>query len=330
MRCLRYHESPTRLQPPRRQTLTSPGIDEPARARRDDRDQSRLAVEATTGVTDLVEAMHHHRRRPRGPRASPLEGPAKALERRWSTERIRGSHQARRREQSTSRSLDSRRSSVKARRAPSGKRCSPRSTACSAITSPSRAQGSLALRDARLRPRRRGSGRPRSAALARELPRASGKIVLLIHGSSMNDRQWSRLGHDHGAALAGELGYTPIYVRYNSRPPHLDQRSRARRACSNSFALGTGRLSSRRSSIIGHSMGGLVARSACHAADAGGLVAKDVDEPSLLGNAASRRRPRARRDILVDCACSGRSGATALRSRALAKIRSAGVTDLRF
>ena len=32
----------------------------------------------------------------------------------------------------------------------------------------------------------------------------------------MHDQQWQRNGHDHGAALARDLGFTPLYARYNS------------------------------------------------------------------------------------------------------------------
>ena len=39
------------------------------------------------------------------------------------------------------------------------------------------------------------------------------KLLVLVHGLCMNDRQWSRDGHDHGAALADELGYLPLYLR---------------------------------------------------------------------------------------------------------------------
>ena len=48
------------------------------------------------------------------------------------------------------------------------------------------------------------------AALADRFPAASGKIVVLVHGSSMSDGQWRRRGHDHGAAPATALGATPI------------------------------------------------------------------------------------------------------------------------
>lgn len=42
------------------------------------------------------------------------------------------------------------------------------------------------------------------------------KLVVLVHGLCMNDRQWCRDGHDHGAALADDLRILPLYLRYNS------------------------------------------------------------------------------------------------------------------
>jgi hypothetical protein len=48
-----------------------------------------------------------------------------------------------------------------------------------------------------------------------ELP-ASRKALVLVHGSSMNDLQWLRQGHDHGVELERELGWSSHYLRYNS------------------------------------------------------------------------------------------------------------------
>src|SRR5262245_12794700 len=53
-------------------------------------------------------------------------------------------------------------------------------------------------------------------ALRAAFPQPSRKLVVLVHGSCMSDRGWLRLGHDHGAALARDLGYTPQYLHYNS------------------------------------------------------------------------------------------------------------------
>ncbi|MFK7799591.1 MAG: hypothetical protein AB8E82_19215 [Aureispira sp.] len=47
-------------------------------------------------------------------------------------------------------------------------------------------------------------------------PTINGKILLMVHGLCMNDIQWTRKGHNHGVALAKDLGKTPIYLHYNS------------------------------------------------------------------------------------------------------------------
>ena len=52
--------------------------------------------------------------------------------------------------------------------------------------------------------------------LAAAIPQAGGKLLVLVHGLCMNDLLWMRKGHDHGAALARDLGYTPVYLHYNS------------------------------------------------------------------------------------------------------------------
>ena len=53
-------------------------------------------------------------------------------------------------------------------------------------------------------------------SLAASFPHAGGKLLILIHGLCRSDLQWLRHGHDHGAALARDLGYTPLYLSYNS------------------------------------------------------------------------------------------------------------------
>ena len=93
----------------------------------------------------------------------------------------------------------------------------------------------------------------------------SDKLLVLAHGLCMNDLKWNRDGHDHGASLAAELGCVPLYLRYNSGLAVAENGER--------FAALLETLSThwpvpvREISIIGHSMGGLVARSACHFAE---------------------------------------------------------------
>lgn len=106
--------------------------------------------------------------------------------------------------------------------------------------------------------------------LARAIERPSSRLIILVHGLCMNDRQWQRNGHDHGAALAGAHRANALYLRYNSGL-HIASNGRE-------FAGQLERLVRfwpvpvRELVIIGHSMGGLVARSACHCAEQEGQV----------------------------------------------------------
>jgi pimeloyl-ACP methyl ester carboxylesterase len=105
-------------------------------------------------------------------------------------------------------------------------------------------------------------------SLRMDVPHASPRIMVFVHGLCMNDRHWNRGGWDHGAALARELGYTPLHVHYNT----------GRRVSVNGRELaGTMErlvrewpVTASEVVIVGHSMGGLVARSACHYAAAAG------------------------------------------------------------
>ena len=173
----------------------------------------------------------------------------------------------------------------------------------------------------------RMSGTPLSmdrAALAAVFPQARHKVVILLHGLCMNDLQWMRAGHDHGAALARDLGYTPLYLHYNSGN-HISTNGRAfaeqMEALIHAWPYPIGRLT-----IIGHSMGGLVARSACHhAALAGHSWLKRLDDLVFLGT-PHFGAPLARAGAWVDYVV-GISPYTAPFAR-LGKVRSAGIKDL--
>ncbi len=166
---------------------------------------------------------------------------------------------------------------------------------------------------------------PEREALAKALPAAGPQLLVLVHGLCMNDRQWLRNGHDHGAALARELGWTPLYLRYNSGL-HVSINGHA-------FAQQLERLVAawpvplQRLAIVGHSMGGLVARSAVHAATQAGLAwPKRLDEIVFLGT-PHHGAPLERAGHWVDLVL----GATpyAAPFARLGRVRSAGITDLR-
>jgi pimeloyl-ACP methyl ester carboxylesterase len=172
------------------------------------------------------------------------------------------------------------------------------------------------------------SGNPLAIEMA--LHRASlsrGKrILLLVHGSCMSDLQWSRQGHDHGAALARDLGYTPVYAHYNSGL-HVSTNGRRLAALLEELVAGWP-LPIEELTVLAHSMGGLVARSACHAGEiAGHRWRRSLRKIVFLGtphHGAALERGGSWVHLLL-----GVSRYSAPFAR-LARIRSAGITDLRF
>lgn len=166
---------------------------------------------------------------------------------------------------------------------------------------------------------------PERDALAASLPAAGDKLLVLVHGLCMNDQQWLRDGHDHGAALERELGYTPVHLRYNSGL-HVSINGHA-------FAHRIDRLVEawpqplRRLVIVTHSMGGLVTRSALHyGAQAGQRWTTRLDDLVFLGT-PHHGAPLERAGHWVDLVL----GATpyAAPFARLGRVRSAGITDLR-
>ena len=163
-------------------------------------------------------------------------------------------------------------------------------------------------------------------ALAASLGTATGPhLLLLAHGLCMSDTQWRRSGHDHGEFLAQALGCTPVYLRYNSGL-HTSTNGRE-------LALLLERLVAAwpvplaRITIVGHSMGGLVARSAVQAArEAGQRWPGLLRELVFLGT-PHHGAPLERAGHGVDLLLAS-STHTAPFAR-LGKIRSAGITDLR-
>jgi hypothetical protein len=109
----------------------------------------------------------------------------------------------------------------------------------------------------------RMSLRPRPADAAK-----GPRVLLLVHGLCMTDHQWTRDGHDHGQALAS-LGYCPVYVRYNSGL-HISANG-AELAAQLEALLDGWPVAVESLAVIGHSMGGLVARSALHEAIHAGM-----------------------------------------------------------
>ena len=151
------------------------------------------------------------------------------------------------------------------------------------------------------------------------------KLLVLVHGACMNDRQWSRDGHGHGAALADDLGYLPLYLRYNSGL-HIASNGRAFAELLETL-FGNWTPPVQELAIMGHSMGGLVARSACHHGRvAGHAWPKYLHKLVFLGT-PHHGAPLARGGHGLDLVMELSPYSMPLAR--ISKARSAGITDLR-
>lgn len=219
------------------------------------RGATRLACDATVGITDLVERMHHTiqlRHPPLGASHADVTRGVTGLVYRT----IRGTTRL------IGRGLDAGLSPV-AGLLPEGETSIARDNWVSAVNGVygdhlERTANPLAIQMCFRSEGRRVDPRDPAAVLAD----ASGRILVIVHGLCLNDLNWTRDGQNRIAAVATECGYTALYLRYNSGRPIAD----------NGREL-AGQLQTllehwpqpvRELTIVGHSMGGLVARSAGH------------------------------------------------------------------
>jgi pimeloyl-ACP methyl ester carboxylesterase len=102
-------------------------------------------------------------------------------------------------------------------------------------------------------------------AFAQLHPEATGRVVVLVHGVMCTENIWRlKDGSDYGTLLGRDLGYTPLYVRYNSGlaiPDNGTSLSALVEALVDLCPTPIDQIL-----LVGFSMGGLVVRSACHAA----------------------------------------------------------------
>jgi hypothetical protein len=160
-------------------------------------------------------------------------------------------------------------------------------------------------------------------ALSRAIPDARRRVVVLVHGLCLDDLCWQRSGQDP-AALADEFGRTPLYLRYNSGR-HVSTNGHELAALLERLVR-TWPVPLERVALIGHSLGGLVVRSACHQAAESRLAwPRRLDGMIFLGT-PHHGTPLALGGHWLHAAL-GVSPYTAPIAR-LARLRSAGITDL--
>lgn len=281
---------------------------------------ARLGVNATAGVTDLVEAMHAAIARPdlgiRGAAPERTSGITGFVYR-----SIRGATGL------TGNVLDT--LLTQRSTSHSDKRRSPQREAVIAALNGVLGDHLAATGNPLALPMRlHHAGEPltlRTEVLADAVPDHGSKLLVLVHGLCMNDLQWTRDGHDHGAMLADVLGYTPLYLHYNSG---LSIASNGRQ-----FAEQLETLQQQwpvtidEIAIIGHSMGGLIARSACRQAERlDHAWLKTLHHLVCLGS-PHQGAPLERGGNWIDMVLGATPFAAPLAR--VGKIRSAGITDLR-
>lgn len=158
----------------------------------------------------------------------------------------------------------------------------------------------------------------------------TGKVLLVIHGLCMNERQWSsrHAGRpvNHAEMLGAALGLTPVYVRYNSGL-HVSENghllAQQLEHLARHWPVPVTELS-----VLAHSMGGLVTRSALASATASSQVWPGLLKNIVFLGTPHHGSPLERAGNWVDVIL----GSTPY-SRPLAKLgqlRSAGITDLRY
>ncbi|HUH81565.1 MAG TPA: alpha/beta fold hydrolase [Solirubrobacteraceae bacterium] len=97
-------------------------------------------------------------------------------------------------------------------------------------------------------------------------PQATPRLAVFIHGLTGDEFCWSWGAEDaYGERLATDLGYTAVYLRYNSGL-HISENGRTVAALLEAL-VEAWPIEVQQIALVGHSMGGLVARSAAHQAD---------------------------------------------------------------
>jgi pimeloyl-ACP methyl ester carboxylesterase len=283
------------------------------------RGAARLAVDATLGITTLVERMHHTIQL-----VHPPLGASRAESTRGLTgliyKTIRGTTRV------IGKGLDAGLAPVAAF-LPEGEAAAGRNAWVSAINgvygdhlertaNPLAIEMSFRHGDEFVDPERPGD----------VVQHASGKVLLAIHGLCLNDQHWMRDGHHRIAGTAEATGRTIVHLRYNSgRSIGANGLSLAE---SLEALLAHWPVPVAQLAIVGHSMGGLVARSAIHHGTAAGHAWRGLLRKLFSLGTPHHGAPLERGGNRLDYVMELSPYVAPFTS--LGKARSAGITDLRY
>jgi pimeloyl-ACP methyl ester carboxylesterase len=151
------------------------------------------------------------------------------------------------------------------------------------------------------------------------------RLAIFVHGLCETDEAWGPFPGTFGARLRDELGYTPVQVRYNSGL-HISGNGRALSDLIES-TLEDWPVPVEEIVLIGHSMGGLVARSACHYGERDGTWTTRLRHVFCLGT------PHLGAPLEQAANAGGWALGRLPETRPFAKLvngRSAGIKDLRY
>ena len=163
---------------------------------------------------------------------------------------------------------------------------------------------------------------------------ATPKLAVFVHGLCETDEAWllaaphpdGRPRRSYGSRLQQDLGYTPLYVRYNTGLRISDNGRRLSEILEE--AVEAWPTPVEEIVLVGHSMGGLVARSACHyGCEDGAAWPGSVRHVFCLGS------PHLGAPLEKAANLAGYALARLPETRPLAEVvngRSAGIKDLRF
>jgi pimeloyl-ACP methyl ester carboxylesterase len=175
---------------------------------------------------------------------------------------------------------------------------------------------------------------PDRSALAAAFPGATSKVAVFLHGLMETEDAWrlhARRHYDdpqvcYGTLLARDLGYTPVYIRYNTGR-HVSETGRGLVRLLSEL-VGAWPAAVDEVLLVGHSMGGLVARSGCHQGDESG-----APWVPLVRHVVCLGSPHLGAPLERAAGHAGRAMARLAETRSLATLisgRSVGIKDLRF
>jgi pimeloyl-ACP methyl ester carboxylesterase len=106
---------------------------------------------------------------------------------------------------------------------------------------------------------------PEATVLSQTFPQATSRLVVFVHGLMGTELGWKWFGgpakESYGDRLASDLAVTPIFIRYNTGR-HISQNGRSLCALMEQV-VAAWPVEVEQIAVVGHSMGGLVSRSAC-------------------------------------------------------------------